>query len=453
MLYEMYGTLHKAAKKIVRGTQDNTYRMVSVSESDIQNDMIMGEGAYFNEMSPARKIEKRKVYPVENIVPYGQFQQLSDSFHQGGDVQKNSMGVDDIHDLELWEMFINNSIIPKGFRNEDLHYAGFIYEMDEWCLPSWIWTNAALVKMYCCRGDIQRGKTLIDRLLDKQLPCGGWIVRNDYDANGAIPVIAPNDSAYIANNALLEMFLLSGESQYLKAAQKCAEWIIVTAREDGLVYIGYDVRRQKWKKDNNIVDIGFTAALFARLYNITREQKYLDFLQKFVERYIELFYIPKKKSFSTALDSTNHQLGGAFTRGQAWALEGLIPAYQVIKSEQLKEIINNTIETLLRKQHRNGGWPYNLQRPLMGQDCKAVSIVACSLLAWHKLFPEKMKLVSSAKRALDWCRRHTVTEGKAVGGIFSYSVEGAIVHHLYTQTAFAYTSAYAIELKRMINEG
>ena len=89
----------------------------------------------------------------------------------------------------------------------------------------------------------------------------------------------------------------------------------------------------------------------------------------------------------------------------------------------------------------------------MGQDCKAVSIVACSLLAWHKLFPEKMKLVSSAKRALDWCRRHTVTEGKAVGGIFSYSVEGAIVHHLYTQTAFAYTSAYAIELKRMLNEG
>lgn len=269
MLYEMYGTLHKAVKRIVRGTQGNTYRMVSVSESDIENNMIKGEGAYFNEISPARKIEKCKVYPVENIVPCGQFQRLSDSFRQERNVQKYCMGVDDIHDLTLWETFINNSIIPKGFRNEDLHYAGFICDVDEWCLPSWIWTNAALVKMYCCRGEVQKGKTLADRLLDKQLPCGGWVVRNDYDANGAVPVIAPNDSAYIANNALLEMFLLSGKVQYLAAAEKCAKWIIMTAREDGLVYIGYDVQRQEWKKDNNIVDIGFTAALFARLYCIS----------------------------------------------------------------------------------------------------------------------------------------------------------------------------------------
>lgn len=451
MFYEIYGFLHKMAKKIIYGVQENTYRMISITGPSIQEGMIQGEGTCFNEMSPARKIEKCKAYPVENIVPYGQFQQFPDSFTKACGAQKYDLGTDDMHDLALWESFINSSIIPEGFRNEGLHYAGFIYEMNEWCLPSWIWTNAALVRMYCRCGDIQKAKALANRLMDKQLPCGGWIVRNDYDASGAIPVMAPNDSAYIANNALLEVFLISAERQYLEAAEKCAEWIILTARKDGLVYVGYDVRRQEWKK-NNIVDIGFTAALFARLYEITQVQKYLNFLRKFVKRYIELFYMPSKKSFSTALDYTDNQLGGAFTRGQAWALEGLIPAYKVLKSEQLKSVIDSTIQTLIRKQHRNGGWPYNLQRPLMGQDCKAVSIVACSILAWHKLFPERMEYASSARKALEWCRSHTATGGRAMGGIFSYSIEGAIVHHLYTHTAFVYSCAYAIELKQILDE-
>jgi hypothetical protein len=33
---------------------------------------------------------------------------------------------------------------------------------------------------------------------------------------------------------------------------------------------------------------------------------------------------------------------------------------------------------------------------------------------------------------------------------FRYSTEGAIVHHMYTSTAFVYTSAYAIKLKKML---
>ena len=40
-------------------------------------------------------------------------------------------------------------------------------------------------------------------------------------------------------------------------------------------------------------------------------------------------------------------------------------------------------------------------------------------------------------------------ESEAEGGIFSYCMEGAVVHHLYTSTAFVYSSAYAIEMLRM----
>ena len=44
----------------------------------------------------------------------------------------------------------------------------------------------------------------------------------------------------------------------------------------------------------------------------------------------------------------------------------------------------------------------------------------------------------------------TCNKGVAKGGIFSYSVEGAIVQSLYTSCAFVYSSAYAIELQKKL---
>lgn len=88
----------------------------------------------------------------------------------------------------------------------------------------------------------------------------------------------------------------------------------------------------------------------------------------------------------------------------------------------------------------------------MGKDCKAVSVIAWSLMQWSKLNPQDEKLKVACNKAYKWCVVHTETEGDYSGGIFSYSVEGAIVHHMYTNTAFVYASAYAIELKKMLQK-
>lgn len=45
-------------------------------------------------------------------------------------------------------------------------------------------------------------------------------------------------------------------------AKRCADWIIETARPDGMVYIGFNIRDNKWDKNCVIVDVGFTAGLF-----------------------------------------------------------------------------------------------------------------------------------------------------------------------------------------------
>ena len=57
-----------------------------------------------------------------------------------------------------------------------------------------------------------------------------------------------------------------------------------SARPDGLVWSGYDMKSAKWLKKHIIVDTGFTAGLFANLYEFTGKKVYKDFLEKFKEK-------------------------------------------------------------------------------------------------------------------------------------------------------------------------
>lgn len=359
------------------------------------------------------------------------------------------VGCDDA--IKYWRAFINKSVIPKGEEHDGMLYAGYTAEIHEWCLPSWIWTNAASVRMFCATNELENAKDLANKLAILQQKCGGWIVRNDYDRHGAIPVLAPNDSAYIANNAFIELFLHTKDPNYLDIAKRCADWIIETARPDGMVYVGYNMRDDRWDKSCVIVDVGFTAGLFSRLVEITRDEKYRDFLKRFVERYIELFYIPSANGFCTSIDKKDRQQGGMFGRGQAWALEGLIPAYRVLRDERIKQVVDATINNLICVQCKNGGWAYNLTKPLMGEDCKAVSVIAKNMMDWYAITRDE-RIRQSSEKALQWCCSHTATDNDIRGGVFSFSMEGAIVQNLYTSCAFVYGSAYAIELEHLIRK-
>lgn len=368
-----------------------------------------------------------------------------------GNIFKTSslkMGVKSEEACLLWNEFIHKSVITHGEFKGNL-YAGYIAESKEWCLPSWIWTNAAIIREYCHMGMLDEAKVLVAQLASRQQECGGWIVRDDYDKRGAIPMLAPNDSAYIANNAFLTLYEKTHDVQYLSIARRCADWIIETARLDGMVYLGYNMRDKKWDKSCVIVDVGFTGGLFSRLVEFTHDEKYLTFLKRFIKRYIELFYLPQNHGFCTSIDKNDRPQGGMFGRGQTWALEGLIPAYKVLRDERIKQVIDDTIENLLRVQYSDGAWAYNFTTPLMGNDCKSISVIAKNMMHWYEVTKDK-RIRNGARKALEWCRKHTATEGEAKGGIFSFCMEGAIVQNLYTSCAFVYASAYAIELQEML---
>lgn len=453
MKYEVYGFIHKTIKKILKQNNElpDTVKLVSFSESKAKDGIFTVESAkHINEVEIVSKnVKQTEVYPVENLVNIDFDRAFPLSFGNNYTTIKLASSLSEA--FLLWPKFVNSSIIPDGYRNAGIHYAGYIKECQEWCLPSWLWTNAAIVRYYCRNGKIETAKKLGNLIIVQQQECGGWIVRNDYTRAGVAPQLAPNDSCYIALNCCLSLYDATGEQKYLNAAEANADWVVETARPDGLVWFAYDTKKKEWIKDKNIVDIGFTAGLFARLYEITGKEKYLSFLESFVKTYVEAFYMPTEKCFSTAIDRADHQCGGAFGRGQGWALEGLLPAYRVLKDKYIKNVIEETVETVLKLQLKNGGWSYNLLKPLMGEDCKAVPIIAKCLLDWYELGDRNQGLIDAAWKALDWCTRHTATNGAAVGGIFSYTIEGAIVHNMYTNTAFVYSSLYALEVKMILD--
>lgn len=459
LIYKSYCWLHYTAKYILnRSVKRLNFRMISGSSlfsNNSEANYVRIDGDLFNEMNLKINndhFKKKSFFFEENIVSVNSNLNLKDSFLKSSK-SKIILGIDDFDTvLNLWNSFIENSRMPTGFRNESFHFAGFIAdEIHNWCLPSWIWTNAAIVRYYCNTDQLVKAKNLAKRFIEAQHFSGGWIVRFDYTKDGPIPVLAANDSAYIANHSFLELYICTGDEQYLDIAVKCAEWIMDTARQDGLVWTGYDTKNNKWLKDFTIVDTAFTAGFFSRLYKLTSEDKYLKFLEKFCHKFIELFYHSKLKGFATSLDSNNVKIGGLFTRGQAWALEGLIPAFEVTQSSEIKEVITSTIDTLISKQLANGGWPYNLSQPLLGEDCKGVPVIAMALLNWDTLVIESSdKNTKAVKKASNWCINRTSISGKSKGGIFSFNAEGAIVHNNYSSTAFVYSSVYAFEtLKKL----
>lgn len=453
MKYEIYGAIHKTLKKILKRNNDlpNTVKLVNFPAQMARKELFtIRNAAFVNEKkTEASTIKKTDVYPVENLVNSDFDPVYPLSFWKRKSVKSYVSSIGEA--AALWPDFLEASEIPNGYRNAGIHYAGYIQNCMEWCLPSWMWTNAALVRYYCSVGKIERAKKLGDLIIGQQQQCGGWIVRNDYTRKGVSPQLAPNDSCYIALNCCLSLYETTGEQRYLDSAIRNAKWTEETARPDGMVWFAYDTKKEEWIKDRNIVDTGFTAGLFAKLYEITKEEHYLCFLQRFITSYIKAFYMPNEKCFSTAIGENDCQYGGAFGRGQGWALEGLIPAYRVLKDENIKKVIKECVGTLLNLQLKNGGWSYNLLKPMMGEDCKAVPVIARCLLEWYEIGDKNSQIIHAVKKALEWCAKHTVSVGDAKGGIFSYTIEGAVVHHMYTSTAFIYGSSYALEVYNTIS--
>lgn len=346
---------------------------------------------------------------------------------------------------DRWLGAIENALVEDGWRNSGLYLCAYIKERKQWALSSWIWTSAALVRALELVGNTRLAQTAADAFLREQREEGSWIVRYSCLRDNLSRLTAPNDSAYVARSAMLPVYRATGDEKYLDSAVRCADWTMKTAFADGLVRFAYDIDQNRWL-ENSIVDVGFTADLFAELYRTTQDEKYKTFLAKFIKTYVETFYDRSAKFFSSSIGPDRSRRGGYFSRGQGWAMEGLSAAYDVLREQWIFDLMEELTSSVVGAQLKNGGWRGNFQkgRSLMGEDCKGIPVLAKNLLVWAHYSKNKERLIAAAKKAYEWCVKHTDPE---TGTIVSFTSNGAIEYSPNTSVGILYANAYAIEVE------
>lgn len=354
---------------------------------------------------------------------------------------------------------LNARITDPSSPFRGLYYPAFDLDHRTYRLQSWVWTNGIIVRTLLEEsrrsGDARLGGEavrLARRMLDFQATdgeCAGsfmarWDIFNE-SPTGVAPIYATNDSAFAAAHALIPCHEATGDPVFLNAALRLGHWIVDKGmREDGQLLIGYRNDTGAWMDNYMFVDGGFTATLFAELYRVTGDDAWKHTLTRFMDWFVDALYDRKRQWFWRMWYTYRPVAREVFTRGQGWALDGLLAAYETTDKEAYAEVIQELAGTLLRHQSADGTWPYILDRPNSGACTKATPILAYHLLRAWRLFGEDAWR-DAALRALDACDADMDmgrTDARSYGGIHRRSTEGCIYGPSGVSSVFMYGQCY-----------
>lgn len=364
------------------------------------------------------------------------------------------------------DYLLRSQIRIPGGRYNGTYQCAFDLDAQAYRLTSWIWTSGIVVKALAGERGFSQHSARIDAsllaardaLLGLQIKegknSGGYEVRWDVtraEPSGILRWIAPNDAAMLGSQGLMTLHALFPDGRCLEAAERIAQWIMTSCtRPDGLVYVGCDARTNRWNSDWLYVDCAFTTTLFRDLYHQTRDEAYAQWTRAFIAAFVKAFLRPDGLFDAFSGEMRVHK-GHVFTRGQAWALDGLLSAHEVTPDEELLTIAEATLRRLQETQNPDGSWYYSLLSPQSGKDAKAVPIIANHALRLHGRRPQAW-LVELAARALDWCTAQQAPANVpfAGGGIGSYTSEGAITGKTSASIIFSYSVAYYLLATRRL---
>ena len=218
--------------------------------------------------------------------------------------------------------------------------------------------------------------------------------------------------------------------------------------------MGYRDDLKTWDQNWLYVDAGFTSSLFAKLFRLTKENYWKDVLILFTNWYVGAFFTSSGHFRWMWPNRFWRSSKKIFTRGQAWALDGIISAWEVTEEKKYFDVAQKCIEQLIYQQQDDGSWPYLLGIPESGADSKGIPIIAYQIirLVQHVQNPQ---IISSAQKALQWCQEHQqlkMNDTKSYGGIFFHNIEGSISGQSNISTAFVYSSAYYLMAQKMKNQ-
>ena len=203
----------------------------------------------------------------------------------------------------------------------------------------------------------------------------GWIAREqcrsefDYTAAGV---------------ALLRTYQLTGDPALLAAARRHADYMAGFRRTTAGAYLRYENAaielppelppdhpdrqrlRSRTAADGGpcvFVDcVHFDGPFFAKLYEVTGEERYAELALANIESQIELLYDRRERLFHHFwIERTGRPNGVLWGRGNGWGMLGVVLTLESLgcarpDAEPLRAVLVSTLDRLAELQHPSGAW-------------------------------------------------------------------------------------------------
>lgn len=274
---------------------------------------------------------------------------------------------------------------------------------------------------------------------------GSFLVIWSRGHKGYTKWVGTSDSGVIIRWALIPLFMATGDSKYLEAAEFwCAEKAKILDTVDILPhYYLYDEDRF----NPGILDeTGWDPEGHASLYEVTGKEEYRESARLFMDKHMKVFQREDglwQRNYNWVTGKTGET--ARMVRGCGWAMEGLLAMNRMYPDSIYLEYAIRMANHLVENQHPDGSWSFvfNLEPEDTGITEKGTALWS---LLFYQLYDAtgNEKYLETARYALIWCldNQYTGPDPEAVGGLVGRTNASMVgIRHYYDATC-AYTTGF-----------
>lgn len=262
---------------------------------------------------------------------------------------------------------------------------------------------------------------------------------------GAQEFVATADALFLAGWAWAPLYEATGDGRFLQATERlCAAC--------NRLSLQYEVVPQDWLpatgqwKVGVLNEVGFGAEGFAELHRVNPRRETLEAGRRFIDQLIERLERDDglwERAWSPARPPST--FGVRHTRGQGWAMEGLLAAHRLAPDAGYLPRAERLARHLIEHQQPAGCWAF-----MFDEDPRATGIAEKGTAVWSALLYQlhaangDARALAAARRALRYClsERYTGDDPHARGGIVGCGPNSGIVYRPWQRIACTYTSGF-----------
>ena len=253
------------------------------------------------------------------------------------------------------------------------------------------------------------------------------------------------DALFLVGWGWMPLYRETGDNQILEDSKLMIERAQKLLDTYEVVPMDYIVSEKKWK-DYTISEAGFGPEGICEVYLETKDEVIKATGELYINRLLNKFQQEdglwaRKYNFNPEkiIPSIKH------TRGQGWAMEGLISSYTMTKDVKYLKLAERMAEVLMKYQNEGGFWTYNFDKPVSDVGISEKGTALWSLL-FYRLYEinNKQEYLETARKALLWCmdNQYMDTDMEGHGGLIGKTSQSGVTYRNWFPLACSYTSAF-----------